>query len=240
MPSPLSLSRTGEGALSPFPTRARIPGLYATWKASGLKRDITGPPSARPRNTENPRSYLIRGEVYSPVDSNWARNHRPLLSSVRSVKKTLTNSRFLAYYCRPMPGHPPSPFTPSPSSHSLLQPFRISATSSLQNFSPGIALLLSPRFSPSSLSAVSPSPLSKSNPLSILELPRRNEDRGISIPSSSHPLASSPREGREEASTVARGRGRKQGERREEAREKYTRYIRGRQYLIEQRRRRRL
>lgn len=63
----------------------RIPGLYATWKASGLMRDITDPSSlSRPRPSngtqKTPWSYLIREEVYSPVDSNWARNHRPLLS----------------------------------------------------------------------------------------------------------------------------------------------------------------
>ena len=100
--------------------RARIPGLYATWKASGLKRDITGPRLAPPlplrctlgRNTENRGSYLIREEVYSPVDSNWARNHRALLSSVRSLKKTLTNSRFLAYYCPAVPPFPPPCFAP--------------------------------------------------------------------------------------------------------------------------------
>lgn len=61
-----------------------------------------GPLSRLSRTREHRKSgsYLIRGEVYSPVDSNWARNHRALLFSVRTLKKTLTNSRFLAYYCR--------------------------------------------------------------------------------------------------------------------------------------------
>lgn len=65
-------------------------------------------PLSRPRTREHrkPGSYLIRGEVYSPVDSNWARNHRALLFSVRTLKKTLTNSRFLAYYCRTAPPLP--------------------------------------------------------------------------------------------------------------------------------------
>lgn len=43
-PSRVSLSRANGWAPSLFSTRARIPGLYATWKASGLKRDITEPP----------------------------------------------------------------------------------------------------------------------------------------------------------------------------------------------------
>lgn len=159
-------------APSLFPTRARIPGLYATWKASGLKRDITGPPSARPRNTENPRSYLIRGEVYSPVDSNWARNHRPLLSSVRSVKKTLTNSRFLAYYCRPMPAYPPSPFTLPPlSDPATVSPPRISFATfrfrPTKKFSPTFAaiftILLIDRPTVSAAIAL-PSPAQESSP----------------------------------------------------------------------------
>lgn len=84
--------------------------ICPTWKASGLKRDITGSSLAADTNRKS-GSYLIRGEVYSPVDSNWARNHRALLFSVRALKKTLTNSRFLAYYCRP--SHPsPLSFLP--------------------------------------------------------------------------------------------------------------------------------
>lgn len=81
------------------------PGRLPDW--SGI---LQAPLSPRTREHRKPGSYLIRGEVYSPVDSNWARNHRALLFSVRTLKKTLTNSRFLAYYCRtvPLPPSPPS------------------------------------------------------------------------------------------------------------------------------------
>lgn len=72
-------------------------------------------PLSSPRTREHRirGSYLIREEVYSPVDSNWARNHRALLFSFRTLKKTLTNSRFLAYYCRIAPP-PPPPFSSAP------------------------------------------------------------------------------------------------------------------------------
>lgn len=69
------------------PSKSNSGPIFRTWKASGLERDITGALSARTREpNRKPGSYLIRGEVYSPVDSNWARNHRALLCSFSTLK----------------------------------------------------------------------------------------------------------------------------------------------------------
>lgn len=97
-----------------FCCQAKLPIYMRPGRLPDCMGYYRAPLSPRTREHRKPGSYLIRGEVYSPVDSNWARNHRALLFSVRTLKKSLTNSRFLAYYCRTVPPSPssPQPFTP--------------------------------------------------------------------------------------------------------------------------------